>query len=98
MNDFTVRFDNKYFPLELQQPLTVCRKDTILIEEHMDGQIKLKLREKELRYRVLPKRPEKEFKLKIPALVTSRPTYRPPANHPWRRQFSTNKFNLQTAK
>lgn len=98
MNDFTVRFDNKYFQLNQQQPLTVCRKDTILIEEHLNGGIKLKLREKELLFSVLPKRPEKEFKLKIPALVTSRPTYCPPANHPWRRQFSTNKFNLQTAR
>ncbi len=96
MNDFTVRFDNKYFQLAQQQPATVCRKDKIMIEEHMDGTTKLKLRGKELRYEILPKRPEKEFKLKIPALVTSRPTYKPPANHPWRRQFLTNKFNLQT--
>lgn len=97
MNDFTVRFQNKYFQLDQQQPLTVCRKDKILIEEHLDGRVKLKLREKELRYMVLPKRPEKEFKLKIPALVTSKPTYKPPVNHPWRRQFLMNKFNLQTA-
>lgn len=96
MNDFTVQFKNQYFQLEQQQPVTVCRKDTIMIEEHLDGNIKLKLRVKELRYRVLPKRPEKEFKLKIPALVTSQPTYKPPADHPWRRPFLTNKFNLQT--
>jgi hypothetical protein len=98
MNDFTVRFQNKYFQLEQQQPVTVCRKDIILVEEHLDGSVKLKLREKELRYMVLPKRPEKEFKLKIPALVTGRPTYRPPADHPWRKQFLTNKLKLQITK
>lgn len=98
MNDFTVRFDNQYFQLEQQQPVTVCRQDKILIEEHLDGSIKLKLRAKELRYLVLPKRPEKEFKLKIPALATSRPTWKPPADHPWRKQFLTNKFNLQTIR
>lgn len=97
-NDFTVQFKNQYFQLNQQQPVTVCRKDNILIEEHLDGATKLKLRGKELRYRVLPKRPEKEFKLKIPALATSRPTYKPPANHPWRKQFLTNKFNLQTVR
>lgn len=96
MNDFTIQFENQYFQLSQQQPVTVCRKDKILIEEHLDGSIKLKLRGKELHYTVLPKRPAKEFKLKIPALVTSRPTYKPPANHPWRKQYFTNKFNLQT--
>lgn len=96
MNDFTIQFKNQYFQLEQQQPVTVCRKDTILIEERLDGSIIVKLRGKELRYAVLPERPEKEFKLKIPALVTGRPTYRPPANHPWQKQFPTNKFNLQT--
>ncbi|MEK9132554.1 MAG: ISNCY family transposase [Patescibacteria group bacterium] len=98
MNDFTVQFKNQYFQLEQQQPVTVCRKDTILIEEHLDQTIKLKLRDKELRYFVLPERPVKEFKLKIAALTTGQPTYKPPANHPWRRQFSTNKFNLQTTQ
>lgn len=97
MNDFTVQFQNRYFQLEQQQPVTVCRKDKVLVEEHLDGSVKLKLRKKELRYAVLPKRPEKEFKLKIPALATSRPTYRPPADHPWRKPLLTNKVTLSTA-
>lgn len=95
MNDFTVQFQNKYFQLEEQQPVTVCRKDKILVLELLDGSVKLKLREKELRYFVLPKRPEKEFSLKIPALVTSKSTYKPPADHPWRRRFLTNKMKSQ---
>lgn len=98
MNDFTVQFKNKYFQLNQQQPLTVCRKDKILIEEHLDNSIVLKLRGKKLNYIVLPKRPEKEFKLKIPALATGKPTYKPPADHPWRKQFFTNKINLQIAR
>lgn len=98
MNDFTVRFKNKYFQLEQQQPVTVCREDKILVEEHLDGSIKLKLREKELRYIVLPKRPEKVYKLKIIALTASKPTYKPPADHPWRRQFLMNKVKLQTTR
>lgn len=96
MNDFTVQFKNQYFQLSQEQTVTVCRKDTILIEEHLDNTIELKLRGKRLSYTVLPKRPEKEFKLKIPALATSQSTYKPPADHPWRRQFLRNKINLQT--
>lgn len=98
MNDFTIQFKNQYFQLDQQQPTVVCRKDKILVEEHLDGSIKLKLREKELKYIVLPKRPEKEFRLKIPALATSKPVYIPPADHPWRRQFLMNKTNLQTVR
>lgn len=98
MNDFTVQFKNHYFQLNQQQPVTVCRKDKILVEEHLDGTTKLKLREKELLYTVLPKRPEKECKLKIPALTTGTPTYKPPADHPWRRHILTNKINSQTVR
>jgi transposase len=98
MNDFTIQFKNRYFQLNQQQPVTVCRKDKISIEEHLDGSIVLKLRDKKLNYIVLPKRPEKEYKLKIPALATSKPTYKPPANHPWRNQYLMNKINLQTTQ
>lgn len=96
MNDFTLHFKNKYFQLSQQQPVLVCRKDTVLVEEHTDGVIVLKLRDKKLNYTILPKRPEKVCKLKIAALVTSKPTFKPPADHPWRRQLFTNKVTIQT--
>lgn len=98
MNDFTVQFKNQYFQLSQRQPVTVCRKDTILIEEHLDGTTKLKLRSKELNCLLLPKRPEKAYKLRIPALATSTPAFKPPASHPWRRQFLMNKINLQATR
>ena len=101
MNDFTVQFENQYFQLNQQQPVVVCRKDKAQIEEHLDGIIKLKLRGKELQYVVLPRRPEKVCKVNLPALTTGKPTYRPPASHPWKRQFlvtNFNKLNLQTTK
>ncbi|MBI2436222.1 MAG: hypothetical protein HYV41_00520 [Candidatus Magasanikbacteria bacterium] len=47
---------------------------------------------------VLPKRPEKEFKLKIPALTSSKPTYKPPADHPWRTHILLDKMKLQTTQ
>lgn len=95
MNDFTIRFNNQYFQLNQKQLVTVCRKDRVLIEEQIDDTVVLKLRDKELYYTLLPKRPEKEFKLKILALTASRQTYRPPANHPWRRQHLTNNLKVQ---
>lgn len=98
MNDFTVQFKNRYFQLSQQQPVVVCRKDKVLIEEHSDGSLVLKLRDKKLNYTELPKRPVKEIVLKVAALTTGKPTYKPPTNHPWRQQFLMNKNILQTAK
>lgn len=96
MNDFTIQFKNQYFQLGQQQPVVVCRKEKILVEEHLDGSIKLKLRGKNLNYIVLPKRPEKEYKLNIPALTTGTPSYKPPSDHPWRKQYVTSKVVLRT--
>lgn len=96
MNDFTIQFKNQFLQLNQQQPVLVCRKEKVLVEEHLDGSIKLKLRNKKLNYIVLPKRPEKVCSIKIPALTTGVPTYKPPANHPWRRQRVTHKVVLQT--
>lgn len=96
MNDFTLQFKNQYFQLNEVQPMTVCRKDKVLVEEHLDGSVHLKLRGKELNYTVLPKRPEKEFKLKIPALTTSKSSYIPPADHPWRKRTFTDKMKFKT--
>lgn len=98
MNDFTIQFKKQFFQLEEQQPLTVCRKDTIRVEEHLNGSIQLKLRGKELKYFLLPKRPEKALQLKVTALSTSKPAYKPPANHPWRNYNFKNQFNVQTTR
>jgi len=97
MNDFTVQFKTKYFQLNQQQPVMVCRKDKVEIEERLDGTINLKLRGKNLAYAVLPKRPEKVCLVKIPALTTGKPAYKPPANHPWRNQVFGRRLNLQPA-
>lgn len=95
MNDFTVQFKTKYFQLNQQQPVIVCRKDKVAIEEHLDGSIELKLRGKSLACTILPKRPEKVCLVKIPALTTGKPTYKPPASHPWRNQLFGSKIKSQ---
>lgn len=96
MNDFTIQFKNNYLQLDQQQPVTVCRKDKITVEEHANGTLKLKLRGKELHYTLLPERPKKEWKLLLPALTPSRPVYKPPLDHPWRKQFFRHKQLVKT--
>ena len=87
-NDYTVMFKNNFFQLNRVQPTTVYKKDTIIVEEHLDGAIKLHLRDYYLDYSILPERPKKEINIKLAALTKQKQSsYKPPADHPWRKRF-----------
>lgn len=94
-NDFTISYDNTWYQLEKYQPTLVLRKDRIIVQTRLDGSIHLFLRNKELNFRILPKRPKKinENKFKeITALtkeeVNSSKANKPSLNHPWRKTNS----------
>jgi len=87
-NDFTVKFDKKYYQLSKNQIALVLRKDKVQIEQRIDGQIFISLRNKELNYTLLPARPER-VKTKFAAPTKIRYSWKPPADHPWRRPFIT---------
>ncbi len=89
-NDFTVRFQGKWHQLAQQQPVLVRKKEKVQIEERISGELFISLRNKYLNYTVLPTRPEKIIDIKIPALSTAKPAWKPPANHPWRKPFILN--------
>lgn len=98
-NDYTVMFKNNFFQLDREQPATVCKKDAIIIEEHLDGAVKLRLRNYYLNYVALPERPKKEINIKLAALAKQKQnSYKPPADHPWRRQFLLNRRKNQAAE
>ena len=91
-NDYTVRFKNNYYQLTETQPATVYKKDKVIIEEHLNGEIKICNRKHYLNYFCLPEKPRKEIDVKLVALTSKRPTsWKPPINHPWRTQFLINK-------
>lgn len=93
-NDFTVSYEGKWYQLDRKQPTLVCRKDKTLIEKRISGEIFISLRDKYLSFKELPKRPEKECKMRITALTRKPSNWKPPINHPWRRQLIF-KNNLQ---
>ena len=93
-NDFTVSYENQWLQLEEKQPTLVLRKDKVVIEEWLGGSLHLTLRGKELRYEVLPERPPKVAKLKIHALTRTKSSWRPPADHPWKRSFLYQKSKV----
>lgn len=96
-NDYTVRFKNNYYQLKEIQPATVCKRNKIIIEEHLNGEVKISIRNKYLDYFLLPERPKKEIEINLIALTNRKQSsWIPPVNHPWRTQFLINKKQKMT--
>jgi hypothetical protein len=90
-SDYTVRFKNNYYQLQEVQPTTVYKKNTVTIEEHLNGEIKISLKNHHLNYVQLAERPKKEIDVKLLALTNRKQeNWKPPQDHPWRR-FLINK-------
>lgn len=95
-NDYTIRFKNNYYQLDRVQTATVYKKDTVIMEEHLDGTVKINLREHYLNYVLLPEKPKKEINIKLSALTRiKQSSWKPPIDHPWRRQFPQRKLSIQ---
>ena len=91
-NDFVTQYKNRYFQLEeIQKNTTVYKKDEVMVEEHLNGDIYLCKKtvtgDKYLDFIELNSKPVKEINVKLPAITRTKTTYIPPANHPWRNQL-----------
>ena len=86
-NDFTVQFKNQWYQLAEKQPATVCRKDTVLIEERLDGTLAIRLRGKHLNCKLLPAKPPKAAAAPF-AIPAKSKAHVPASDHPWRRQLN----------
>jgi len=94
-NDFTISHKKHYYQLTDDQPVTICKRDKITVEERMDKSIHFRLRGKYLNYKLLPARPEKinQRTKWVIAQTSNRKPYTPPINHPWRKFQYSNKVN-----
>lgn len=88
-NDYTIMFENGFYQLNEIQPTTVFKKDTVIMEKHLNEEIKICLNGHYLKYEVLPERPKKQ-NIKLCALTRQKSGYIPPKDHIWR------KFNYST--
>lgn len=99
LNDFTFSFQNQWRQLIKEQPVTVCKKDVVIVEERLDKKIHIRLRGKYLNYKLLPKRPERQNALvKIPWVLPVSKAHTPPPNHPWRLAFKASILAKQNNK
>lgn len=83
-NDYTIIFKTRFFQLAEVQPTTVYKKDVVMIEEYLNGEVKVCFKGHSLNYKDLPERPKKQ-KVLLPALTRTKYSWKPPANHPWRQ-------------
>lgn len=107
-NDFTLAFKSRWYQLTREQRVTVCKKDKVIIEEHTDGAILIRLRGKYLNYQVLPQRPARAVKpvwvlaasIKTKGGgVSPRRAKKPAPNHPWRQYaYAANKLAINKTK
>ena len=83
-NDYTVQYMTKWFQLHATQDTTVYKRDTVVVEERLDGTLHIRLKQTYLKYIELPERPT-PIHMKVTALTRERPTWKPPENHPWKK-------------
>ena len=85
-NDYCIYHKNHWYQLLANQPLLVYKKDKVIVEEHLNGEIKIRLKGKYLNYQELSERPR--ISKKQPwVLSKNNPeirTWKPAQNHPWR--------------
>ncbi len=94
-NDFTIKYKTNWFQLSEKQPVLVRKKERIVIEQRIDDSIFISLRGKYLDYVVLPERPKKLIEAKIPALAAGKSSWKPSADHPWRKPFLIQKNKVE---
>lgn len=83
-NDYVIRYENNYYQLEENQPLTVLKKSKVTVETRLNGEVRIKQRGKYLNFSVLPEKPQREIDSRLPALVRKKSDWKPPMTHPWK--------------
>jgi hypothetical protein len=76
-NDATMAHGGKCYQIEDK-----VRSRTLVVEERLDGSLRIRHRDAALKYRELPARPRRRL---LPGVKSGRRKYKPPANHPWRK-------------
>ena len=77
-NDFTVAHNHQLYQIE-----EATKASKVIVQDRMDGSMKVTYQGRALRFKEITERPLKENKQ--PIVTRRRKTYIPPVDHPWRR-------------
>lgn len=100
-NDFTFRFNNLWYQLSKDQPVTVRPKDRVIVEERIDNQNYVRLRGKYLNFQITLTKQQKRTKQPWVLAANQKPArkpYKPPADHPWKRFVINPKINSKFSR
>lgn len=87
-NDFTISFRGLWYQLRAEQPMLVLKKDTIVMEEHLDGSVWIRKGKHYLNFSRSPARPVKIKDIPVMGLTPSKQfSWKPPIDHPWRKSL-----------
>jgi transposase len=81
--DFTIQYNKKFY-----QILDTPRTDRIQVEERLDGKVYIYHKDKELKFKIIDKRPQKPRQNKP---YKPRKRYIPPADHPYKLLYNRHK-------
>ena len=82
-NDYTISYKRQIFQLTQNQKTILRPKNPITVKQHLDGTIKLSIRQTPLEFISLDHRPIKQ-KNTVSNKKKPKHHYKPSANHPWR--------------
>ncbi len=77
-NDFTVAHNSKLYQVE-----EAIQESKVLVQDRIDGSLRIYYKDRVLRFKEITERPPKEKK--GPVVARRRKPYIPPSDHPWRR-------------
>ena len=85
-NDFTLRFQNRFFQVLPHQPLRIRPQNKVRFEFRLDGSIHLRFKDAYLPFKAISKPPPSPRRLPRPARPAkiSKVPYRSPRTHPYR--------------
>ena len=92
-NDYTIRWRNRLFQIEKYQPYFLLPRTKVLIEERLNGKIRIKYKGKYLKMHEIDPNEIRRPPLPNPVPPAIKKPIRynknsiPAANHPWRRDF-----------
>lgn len=101
-NDYTIHWKTRLFQVEKHQPYFLLPRTRVMVEERLNGKIKLRYKGKYLKMHEIDLQEIRKPQLSEPAPLPARPwpdhgRYIPPADHPWRRPFQLNRRQPQLA-
>lgn len=96
-NDYTLRYDNRYFQILSQDGVRIRAGSKVIIEERLDTTLHMKFKDTYLCYKVIDKPPYRGYYARNPSLLKEimkppKGTCVPDKNHPWRKFKFTKKY------